>query len=79
MKRGGKGKMSKEENKPGMDILYQYIINYIKDGPGHERRGVEVRLQFNIGDNAFRRHLTNLTNKYPIYQDETGRIVGILV
>ena len=71
--------MSKEESKLKMDILYQYIINYIKDGSGHERRKVEVRLQFNIGENAFRRRLTNLTKKCPIYEDDTGRIVGILV
>ena len=71
--------MPKGESKPGMDILYQYIINYIKDGFEHERRKVEVRLQFNIGDNTFRRHLTNLTNKCLIYEDDTGRIVGILV
>ena len=71
--------MSKEESKPEIDILYQYIINYIKDGPGHKRRKVEVRLKFNIGENAFRRHITNLTKKCPIYEDETGHIVGILV
>lgn len=57
---------------------YQLIINYLKDSVNHERKKIEIIRKFDINKNTFKWILTQLTKKYPVYENDTGRIIGIL-
>lgn len=61
-----------------MKDIYDEIINYIFSGPMHERKKVEVRKMFKINVTTFRRILIYLTFHSFLYENDTGRKVGLL-
>lgn len=60
------------------ETICDSINKYLLDSINHERKKSEIRKKFNIKPNAFRNIIIILTWKYPIYEDDSGHILGIL-
>lgn len=61
------------------DNLYQSIIDYIIQGPNHERKKIEIIKKFNISRTTFQSYIIQMTCKDMLYENTTGRKVGILI
>lgn len=56
----------------------QDIVDYIYNGPQHQRKKVEVRRHFRLKKDKFRSMLAQITWHYLVYENDTGREIGLL-
>ena len=58
--------------------MYQEIADFIYAGKNHERKKSVVRKKFGINGSTFQWVLIYMTHKFLIYENDTGRKIGIL-
>lgn len=57
------------------DKIYQYLMC----SPNYERSRREIIKGFNLPHGKLDKLINKMTYIYPIYEDDTGKIIGILV
>lgn len=58
--------------------LFESIYQYLLSQPNHEQSKKQLKTAFDISIGRMQNIIDKMTHKYPIYESDNGKILGVL-